>query len=155
MRTNYLVVLILVLPVAGCGGGYREPQPPAMTELIGMLQSADPDEQMKAAAWVQQLGPKAAETTSALIAILKSPDPLVRQHSVMALGQIGPEAAKTAVPDLTSALSDSEYNVRRAAADALGRFGPAAASAIPELEKLGKQADPCNAGPSALKKIRS
>jgi len=119
-----------------------------------MLQSGNPGEQIKAASWVQQLGPKAAETAPALIAALKSEDLVVRQNAAAALGHLGPDAAQAAVPALTEALGDPEESVRRFAADALGNLGPAAASAIPALEELSRRPDVCNAAPNALKKIR-
>jgi len=149
MRTNAPALLLLIL-AAGCARG---PQPPANAELIAMLQKDDPKVQLEAAAWITELGPKAAETKPALIALLKSPHGSVRQSAAAALAQLGPDAAD-AVPALAGILSDPEYSVRKAGADALAQFGPAASSAIPALEASSKQPDPCNATAAALKKIR-
>jgi HEAT repeat protein len=149
MRIALGVVIFLT---AGCGAA-KEPQPPSVAELTAMLQNQDQAEQIRAANWVQQLGPKAAETAPALKAALKSPHAAVRSNAAMALARIGP-AAENAVADLTAALADSEYNVRKAAADALGEIGPAAAAAIPALEALSQQPDKCGSAQSALTKIR-
>lgn len=153
MRTISAATFFLVLATAGCRRGEREPLPPSVSELKTMLVSADPKTQNEAAAWVRQLGPKAAETVPALITALKSPEMSVRQNAAVALSQVGPDAAQ-AIPALTDALSDPEEPVRRSAADTLGSLGPAAASAIPALEALDRRGDKCNAAPAALKKIR-
>jgi HEAT repeat protein len=160
---NALAVFFLVLIVAGCGD--NAPKPPSVEELKAKLQQDDPNLQIEAAAWIKELGPKAAEARPALIAALKSPDPAVRREAAAALGYIGPEAAP-AVPALMEALADPEDRVRRAAAESLGNLGPAAAAAIPALENLiakdnlikqtdpSKQGSSCSTADSALKKIR-
>lgn len=48
------------------------------------------------------------------------------------LARIGPEAYD-AVPELTDLLGDSDEDVRKAAARALGQIGPQAADAVPAL----------------------
>jgi HEAT repeat protein len=72
----------------------------------------------------------------------------------LALGNIGPEAGD-AVPDLTGALRDGQWAVRRQAAKSLGEIGPSAKAALPELDKLKK--DPhkrvADAAQEATKKI--
>ena len=57
-----------------------------------------------------------------------------------ALGEIAPgtEKATEAIAALTSALGAKESSVRRASAEALGKFGPAASSAVPRLRELDK-----------------
>ncbi len=152
MRPQAPIALLLVLGVPGCGG--QDPQAPTAAELTVMLRDQDPNVQLKAAAWVKQLGPAAAETVPALTAALKSRHHAVRQSAAVALGELG-SAAAPAIPALTSALSDAQYEVRKSAADALGNLGPAAQSAIPALEAFSRQPDPCKSAQSALKKIRS
>jgi HEAT repeat protein len=157
MRARHLA-FFLVLLVAGCGGGaggYREPEPPSVTELTAMLKSEDSDKQITAAAWIKKLGPKAAETAPSLIAVLKSEHVGVRKNAAEALGQIGPAtSAAVAVPALAATLDDPEPRVQKAAIDALGQFGPAASSAIPALEKMSTRTDLHSSVPNALKKIR-
>ena len=51
-----------------------------------------------------------------------------------ALGAIGPEA-RSAVKDLTAALADPIWEVRRQAPVSLGRIGPDARAAVPALQK--------------------
>ena len=158
MRAHFLAGFFLVLMAAGC----KEPvpQPPNITELTAMLQSDDPSEQTKAAAWIVQLGPKASATTPALTAALKSPNVAVRQSAAMALGYVGSEAGGV-VSALLTALEDNESSVQIAAAGSLGQLGPAASSAIPALERLSKRnkqsetkGSSCDPAADALKKIR-
>jgi HEAT repeat protein len=61
------------------------------------------------------------------IASLKQKDPVVRRKGADMLGSLGQFAAR-AVPDLTEALADADEEVRRAAADALNRIDPEAAT---------------------------
>jgi hypothetical protein len=60
---------------------------------------------------------------------LGDPSPAVREKAALALGHFGPKA----VPILTQTLRDSDADVRWAAADALGRIGPAAKDAVAAL----------------------
>ncbi|MEZ6055426.1 MAG: HEAT repeat domain-containing protein [Planctomycetaceae bacterium] len=60
-----------------------------------------------------------------------------RQHrwlAAIALGQVSTRHATRVVPALTSALRDTDAQVRSAAALSVGRFGPAARSAVNELQ---------------------
>jgi HEAT repeat protein len=152
MRCHFSISCLLIL-AAGCKGQDEQPQPPAVAQLTTMLQDPNPQVLLEAAAWIKELGPKAADTAPALKAALKNPNAAVRQSAALALGKIGPDVAEV-IPALTSALGDTDHGVRRTAADALGQMGPAAQSAIPALEKLSKQADSCNSAQNALKKIR-
>jgi hypothetical protein len=73
MRSTCLWAFSLIIAMAGCGS-HRDPHPPTEAELTAMLKSEDPKLQIEAASWVEQLGPKAAQTSPALTAALKSPD---------------------------------------------------------------------------------
>ncbi|MCH7726721.1 MAG: HEAT repeat domain-containing protein [Planctomycetes bacterium] len=57
----------------------------------------------------------------------------MRRGAIHAIGSVGP--AETAVPQIEEFLGDESQIVRRAAAETLGRMGPAAKDAIPALEK--------------------
>jgi HEAT repeat protein len=46
------------------------------------------------------------------------------------------------VPSLTGLLSNDDNRVRQVAAEALGRFGPAAGSALPALQRALSDPDP-------------
>ncbi len=72
------------------------------------------------------------KTVSQWVELLKSQDPAERAMAANALEEIGPEAA-TAVPALTDALRDKEWEIRGMAASALGSIGPKAKDAMPAL----------------------
>lgn len=155
VATTSLTILICLSSFAGCTRD-PGPRPPTVAELTEMLGRNEPETQIRAASWVQQLGPKAADTKPALLSALKSPDAGVRQSAALALSKIGAATASDAIPALTTLLSDPEVTVRQSAAVALGEFGPAAASALPALEALSQTTDGCKAtSDSAIKKIRS
>ena len=59
---------------------------------------------------------------------------------------MGPEA-EPAVTELTAALADEEPTVREAAAQALGKIGPAAAPAIPALIQALEEPPPVTTEP--------
>jgi HEAT repeat protein len=73
-----------------------------------------------------------------LVAGLSADDPERRQQSAAALAAIGTLAAP-AVVELIKAVQDREARVRRAAAQALGRIGAGAGTAIPALENAAAQ----------------
>ncbi len=68
----------------------------------------------------------------------KSPE--IRMAAVQTLAQFGP-AAKEAIPELISALEDSNPVIRWTSARALGNIGPEAKKALPALEKLTEHAN--------------
>jgi len=64
---------------------------------------------------------------------LRSVEPMTREHAVDALARFGDPA----VPILTEAIADPDFNVRTLAMFSLGRMGAQAKSALPKLvEKL-------------------
>lgn len=71
---------------------------------------------------------------------LQSQDAVTKHDAVIALGEMGPAAAM-AVPALMKTLSDTNDDIRVAAAEALGKIGPAARAALPALEKALKDPD--------------
>jgi hypothetical protein len=93
-----------------------------------------------------------------LTSALEDENPLVRAAAAKALGQFGP-IAQDAVPALRDALRSPENrraaSVRREAAAALGRIGPAAGATKSDLELLRYDEDPevRKAAAEALKKI--
>lgn len=80
-------------------------------------------------------------STADWVAQTKSSDPSTRQHAVQALRARVKEEA-TVVPALTEALLDENKFVRRDAAKALAKFGPAAQEAVPALQFRLQDAEP-------------
>jgi len=60
---------------------------------------------------------------------LRSAEPMTREHAVDALSRFGEQA----VPVLTEAISDPDFNVRTLAMFSLGRMGAQAKSALPKI----------------------
>jgi HEAT repeat protein len=84
---------------------------------------------------------------------MKSPDPVARLHAVHALRERVKEPA--VVPVLAEALKDEDTFIRRDAARALGKFGPTAKEAAPNLQAALKDREPSvrKAASESLKKI--
>ncbi len=70
-----------------------------------------------------------------LISALSDAEPHQRWLGALALGHVQARHSVTVVPALVTALQDADPEVRSAAALSLGGFGPAAAAAIPELQR--------------------
>jgi HEAT repeat protein len=77
-------------------------------------------------------------TTESLIVLLRDVDEMTRAAAVCALGQMGKPTA--VLPALCERLRDESEDVRRCAAEAIRRIGPAAAGA--EADLLGVLHDP-------------
>jgi HEAT repeat protein len=139
----------------------RDPEAPTAAEQR-KLQSPDPEVRKSAARELWQMGTKAKEAIPGLCEALKDEDPEVRGFAARALAKMGPEAQE-AVPTLTEMLRDhgtyadsaiitlvhpgggvSEEQpivvgertmyVRANAAEALGRVGATAGTALPALQ---------------------
>lgn len=80
------------------------------------------------------------QPASAWIDLLRGDDHNQRLLAAWALSQMGTEAAPT-VPALTELLTDPDAALRATVVNALGAIGPAAASAMPQIEALA-QNDP-------------
>jgi hypothetical protein len=63
-------------------------------------------------------------------------------HTVAVADLPGSDRDPGAVPVLTALLGDEDYHVRLSAAHSLGRIGPAAAVAVPELLRLAQDPKP-------------
>ena len=83
---------------------------------------------------------------------IKDGDVVARRDAIRELAGRDPERA---VPALAEALQDENHYVRRDAAIALGKFGPAAAASAPALAKARKDKEKSvrAAAEAALKRI--
>jgi HEAT repeat protein len=77
----------------------------------------------------------------------------VRQNAAHALGDIGP-AAQPAVKDLVALLNDREWQVRRAAAYALGRIGSREAEAPLKAARKDSNESVRDAAKTSLKQLK-
>ncbi|MDY6906429.1 MAG: HEAT repeat domain-containing protein [Thermodesulfobacteriota bacterium] len=80
-----------------------------------------------------EIGFAARAANPALIETAKSDDYAVRLAAVKALGRIGPRSENQVIAALKNALDDPDYDVRREAAAALGRFGIEDNATVDEL----------------------
>ncbi|HTQ39576.1 MAG TPA: HEAT repeat domain-containing protein [Pirellulales bacterium] len=134
----------------------------AVPALIEHLGSDEPRVQYTACYALGKIGPDAADAVPKLRDNMKSDDKFLKVASVWALLHIQPAdkaLQSMAVPLLAKALGDSEHELARVeSANALGRIGAAAKSAIPDLQKAAEQDDSPKvraAAVEALKKIQA
>ena len=80
-----------------------------------------------------ELGPRAAPAFESLVESLNRSDAYGRMECIRAVAAIGDQKA---IPVLTAALEDEYKLVQMTAAEGLGRFGAAAAPAVPALVRL-------------------
>jgi HEAT repeat protein len=110
--------------------------------LARLLQDDDVDVGKAAAAALESFGPQAASAVTALAKAAVVTDTEVRVASMAALGSIGPPRAGPAVPALTAGLRASDADVRRTAAETLGKLGPLARDAVPALRRALRDDNP-------------
>lgn len=115
---------------------------PAAVCLVRACGDAAEQVREQAVAALEDLGPPPREATGRLIDLVSDRDPLVAYWATTLLGRAGQDAA-TAVSALTRCLdSTADLSVRQRAAWALGKVGPAAASAREALGRAAGDADP-------------
>jgi HEAT repeat protein len=104
---------------------------PAVPTLIAGLKSGNPVFLQAVTNALGKIGPPAVP---ALIETLTNPKEkvLARQYAAIALTKVG-NNPKEIVPALAGRLEDKESAIRRSAAGALGKIGPAARAALPRL----------------------
>ncbi|MCG3178746.1 MAG: hypothetical protein BIFFINMI_01075 [Phycisphaerae bacterium] len=106
---------------------------PAFAGLVKALSDRESDVRANAARALGWAGPAAADAAAPLAdRLAKDAELVVRAAAATAIGCIAPQSQAA----LVAALSDKEYNVRVAAAEALGNCGPAAKGAADALVKL-------------------
>jgi HEAT repeat protein len=106
--------------------------------LSGLLFHPDLDVRLAAAKALEQMGPYAREAVPALARAILDGDAEARMAVMYALVSIGPKNTAEAIPNLIKSLSVEvapDARLRRTAAEALGKLGPAARSALPALRR--------------------
>lgn len=115
-------------------GAAREQDVP---ELIELVRHRDPVVQMGAVTALENTGPAAVLAVPALKEMLNSPDEAFRTSSAFALWRITSNVDTTLLI-LVKALSSADWTERIFAVSALGKMGPDALPARPEVEALAK-----------------
>jgi HEAT repeat protein len=105
----------------------------AIPALIEALEDEDEYVRTAASRALGKIGPEAERAIPALMKMIKDQVMIVRMGAAAGLGGIGPKA-REAIPLLADALESphEDHNVKREAAEALGKMGP---EAIPSLVK--------------------
>jgi HEAT repeat protein len=117
---------------------------PADPRIVAALDDPELRVRATAAYALGRAGASAKGAVPKLKTHLESDDQLVRVVSAWALAHIAPQDAQmvgTIVPVLIHGTKNDSYTVRRGAADALGRLGPAASSAMASLKALESDPD--------------
>ena len=118
------------------------PSTPAIDALLRALNDSSDDVRVAAAAALSTEGvPPEALVPGVHEALHDTAHADVREFAARILGTFGAARGKPAVDALAEALADPSPGVRVAAADALGRIGPGAASAVPALVSLSRNPD--------------
>jgi HEAT repeat protein len=108
---------------------------PAVRGLTDLLCYPDLDVRLAGVTALAAFGPLARDAVPVLVkVVLSKDDDDMRVGAIRALEMIGTDAAP-AIPALITVLSQGTDRVRRAAAVLLGKFGPAARSALPALRR--------------------
>ncbi len=103
--------------------------------LIAQLEGADPAQQTDAATQLAALGPMAQPAAVALVRTICIPHEELLEACTAALEDIGPPSAEQIGP-LTQLASDCSSDVAYWSVTLLGRAGPAAAAAVPDLIRV-------------------
>jgi HEAT repeat protein len=110
-------------------------------DIAAQLEQPDLDLRRMTAMTLDRYGAYAKAAIPALRKSIFADDPDMRKAAIAALAGMGTDITQSAIPDLIRALGDDTDTVRRAAADALGRYGPAARDAVPALTKMQQSDD--------------
>lgn len=115
-----------------------------ISALTQQLQSRDASLRMRAAKALGDIGPAARAAVPGLVAVLTDPDGDARRAAVAALRFVQPNVppSEALVRAIATDLRDPDANIRLLAARSLGRLGPAAAIAAPDLAALRNDPDP-------------
>ncbi len=124
-------------------------------QLKDQVESEKKDQVSLDASSLLKDSPDTSSPLATVVASLKDPDPWVRAQAARRLAMVHP-APMEAIPLLIKMLGDKETESRRAAAAALGSFGPLAKDAILPLNAALSDPDPAvrQITADALKLIR-
>jgi HEAT repeat protein len=123
-------------------GGLERPKGADVPTLARALSDGNPAVRSKAAAMLGRLGEKAKSTKAALHKVIRDEDGNVALSGAIAVVKVDPSDSSDAVPVLATALKNSDFGIRREAAESLGKIGPTAGQAVPALTAVLK--DPNN-----------
>jgi HEAT repeat protein len=126
--------------------------------LIKQLGHKDPSMRLRAAKALTSKGVHGDAAAHSLILLLQDPDPDIRRVAASALRAVRPDLKESDifVPAYIMDMQDRDENIRISAARSLGRLGPAAAAAIPALQKAAQsdqETEVRHAATEALTKI--
>ncbi|MCI0638871.1 MAG: HEAT repeat domain-containing protein [Gemmataceae bacterium] len=107
----------------------------ALPNLAKLMSDPDLSVRKAAAEALEFMGPAASAAVPEIASAVSVGDSEARIAAMFALQSIGAEHGKAAVPNLIDALGHEDHRVRKAAAETLGRFGPAALLAVPALRR--------------------
>jgi HEAT repeat protein len=133
MRPSLLCLTFILVCFPGCAGT-SDPRSQDIAGLIERLQTGDDAARAEAAEALGNFGPAGQEAVPALALSLRDEYEAVRRAAAASLAAIG--ADKRVLDDLTTALKDTDPEVRQGAAQALATAGPAAQSAVSALTAL-------------------
>jgi HEAT repeat protein len=108
---------------------------PALAQVLG--DPAATDRHVPALKVLQEFGPKAKPAVPALVKALRLENEVTRMVAAETFASLD-EAGGAAVGELKKMLGETDNDVRRHAADALGHLGPTAKDAVPDLIALFK-----------------
>lgn len=110
----------------------------AVPKLTGLLTGSEQELRPMAAELLGGAGTAAQQAVPALQSAAEGADPVLRSAAETALVKLAPQ---TRLPKLIERLRDPNVPVRKEAAELIGLAGPAAAAAIPALEKAAADRD--------------
>ena len=127
-----------------------------MPVLLDGLKNDDPFVRGDAAHTLAELGAKAKPAVPAMKKLLADENHGVRVHTAESLFKIDAKLGPELLPVLIDGLKNEDKAVRAEAAEVLGRIGPAAEAAIPELQAMAKDRNKAvrAASAEAVKQIR-
>lgn len=109
-------------------------------ELLRAARSANVESRRTIASVIAETKANRAQAARLLTTMIGDPDGLVRHYAAHSLGTLG-EMPEDSVRALTIALGDADARVRYISLFALKRFGAAAVSALPKIQKLEEDSE--------------
>jgi len=143
MRTSPLL-LVCALALPGCGSSASSntdtSRQPTLAEWMEDLKSDNEIKRYEAAYVIAEMGPEARQSLNALTAVLHyDKSPRVKAQAAWSMVHVDPKGEEC-VPALCGALREEgeDTTVLAKVAEALGKLGPPAEPAVPELVLLLK-----------------